>query len=233
MSRSTLLTREIERLKQRFLFLGGRVEKMLRDAVQSVHDRDRDLAREVVEHDLEIDDLEVELEEECLKILALHQPVASDLRLIVAILKINNDLERVGDLASNIAEHTLFLADRPSVCFPFDFERMATETQEMLRKSLDALVHESAVKAQDVRVMDDVVDALHEETYAAVERLIRERPDQLECAINFIGLSRRLERVADLATNIAEDVIYLVEGEIVRHGVELDDAGETRGEESS
>jgi len=219
----TLLAREMERLKQRFLFLGGRVEKSLSMAVQSVRDRDRDLAREVIEKDAEIDDLEVELEEECLKILALHQPVAVDLRMIVAILKINNDLERVGDLAANIAEHAIFLADKPPLGFPFDFDQMADRTQEMLRKALDSLVNESGATAQEVREADDLVDRLHERTYGAVEALIRDRPEHIECAINFIGLSRRLERVADMATNIAEDVIYLVEGEIVRHGAQIPD----------
>jgi phosphate transport system protein len=216
-TRTTILNREIDRLKQRFLLLGGRVETSLRQALQAVRERDTDLARRVIETDDEIDQLEVELEEECLKILALHQPVAIDLRFIVAILKINNDLERVGDLAANIAEHALFLAERPPLAFPFDFEGMAGRVQAMVRLSLDALVSQSAAKAQEVRLADDEVDRLHHDAYGSVERLIREHPDRLDCAINLIGLSRRLERVADQATNIAEDVIYLAEGEIVRH----------------
>jgi phosphate transport system protein len=220
-TRTTILNREIDRLKQRFLLLGGRVETSLRQAMQAVRERDTDLARRVIETDDEIDQLEVELEEECLKILALHQPVAIDLRFIVAILKINNDLERVGDLAANIAEHALFLAERPPLAFPFDFEGLAGRVQAMVRLSLDALVSQSAAKAEEVRLADDEVDRLHHDTYAAVERLIRERPERLDCAINLLGLSRRLERVADQATNIAEDVIYLVEGEIVRHASPL------------
>jgi len=215
--RSTILAREIDRLKQRILLLGGRVESSLRQAVKAVRERDTALARSVIDTDEEIDQQEVELEEECLKILALHQPVAIDLRFIVAVLKINNDLERVGDLATNIADHAIFLSERPPIAFPFDFEAMAERVQEMLRLSLDALVNQSSSAAQRVRLADDEVDRLHHETYAAVEDLIRRHPEQLESAINLIGLSRRLERVADQATNIAEDVIYLVEGEIVRH----------------
>jgi phosphate transport system protein len=216
-TRATILNREMDKLKQRFLLLGGRVEQSLRQAVQAARERDTDLARKVIETDDEIDTLEVELEEECLKILALHQPVAVDLRFIVAILKINNDLERVGDLAANVAEHALFLAERPPLPFPFDFEGLAERVQAMVRLSLDALVNQSAAKAQEVRLADDEVDRMHHETYGAVERLIREQPEHLASAINLLGLSRRLERVADQATNIAEDVIYLVEGEIVRH----------------
>ncbi len=229
MASDTILAREMDRLKQRFLLLGGRVEGNLRRAIDSVRNRDRELARQVIVSDEEIDELEVELEEECLKVLALHQPVASDLRLIVAILKINNDLERVGDLAANISEHTLFLADRPMIGFPFEFERMAAATQQMLRKSLDSIVNQSASTAQEVRLADDLIDDLHQQTYTAVEQLIRDRPELIECAINFVGLSRRLERVADMATNIAEDAIYLVEGEIVRHRVDSgSDTGDAR-----
>lgn len=215
--RNTILAREITRLKQHILFLGGRVEESLRQAVRAVVDRDAELARSVIDTDVEIDRLEVELEEECLKILALHQPVAIDLRFIVAVLKINNDLERVGDLATNIAEHALFLSEHPPIPFPFDFEGMAERVQEMLRTSLDALVNHSSSKAQQVRLADDEVDRMHHATYAAVEELIRRHPDHIQSAIHLMGLSRRLERVADQATNIAEDVIYLVEGEIVRH----------------
>ncbi len=215
--RNTILAREIDRLKQHILLLGGRVEESLRQAVKAASDRDVALARSVIDTDEEIDRLEVELEEECLKILALHQPVAIDLRFIVAVLKINNDLERVGDLAANIAEHALFLIEHPPIPCPFDFEGMAERVQEMLRTSLDALVTHSASKAQQVRLADDEVDRMHHDTYAAVEELIRAHPDSIQCAINLMGLSRRLERVADQATNIAEDVIYLVEGEIVRH----------------
>jgi len=166
--RSTILAREIDRLKQRILLLGGRVESSLRQAVKAVRERDTALARSVIDTDEEIDQQEVELEEECLKILALHQPVAIDLRFIVAVLKINNDLERVGDLATNIADHAIFLSERPPIAFPFDFEAMAERVQEMLRLSLDALVNQSSSAAQRVRLADDEVDRLHR---AAVERV--------------------------------------------------------------
>jgi phosphate transport system protein len=217
MTHGTLMERELDKLKKRFLLFGGRVEAILNRAVGAAVERDVLAARRVIEEDRELDVLEVDLEEECLKLLALHQPVAVDLRFIVAVLKINNDLERVGDQAVNIAEHALYLADRPLLGFPFDFATMATKAQTMLRQGLDALVSQSAAAAQRVRDADDEIDAIHEQMYETVERRMREDPENLDSYIHFIGLSRCLERVADLATNVAEDVIYLVEGEIVRH----------------
>ena len=217
MGRNWLLQKEINKLKESFLLLGSKVEESVRRAVKSLRERDIELARQVIEGDVEIDQMEVDLEEECLKILALHQPVAVDLRLIVAVLKINNDLERVGDLAVSIAEHTLFLSWRPPIQIPFDYDTMAEKTHKMLKRSLDALVHWSASIASEVRRADDEVDAINRQMYKQVEEEIRRNPQQLESLINVIGLSRSFERIADLATNIAEDVIYLVEGEIVRH----------------
>jgi len=217
MTHDSLMQRELDKLKKRFLIFGGRVEAALGLAVKSATERDVLAAHRVIDEDRELDVLEVDLEEECLKLLALHQPVAVDLRFIVAVLKINNDLERVGDQAVNIAEHALYLADRPQLVFPFDFPTMADRAQEMLRQSLDALVSQSAAAAQAVRDADDVIDAMHAAMYDEVERQMRDDPGNLDSYIHFIGLSRCLERVADLATNVAEDVIYLVEGEIVRH----------------
>ncbi len=216
-TRNNILTREIDKLKRQILILGGVVEDGLRKAAEAVRERNVDLADEVIAADEEVDRREVDLEEECLKVLALHQPVAVDLRFIVAVLKINNDLERIGDMATAIADHAKFLAARPPVSFPFDFEAMVDRVQEMLRLSLDALVNESASKAQRVRLADDEVDEMHHATYDRAAELIRRHPEHLEATINLIGLSRRLERIADQATNIAEDVVYLVEGHIVRH----------------
>jgi len=217
MDSNPLLEREIESLKQQLLLLAGKVEANLRSSIRAVRDRDGELARQIVESDLEIDQMEVDLEEECLKILALHQPVTDDLRFIVAVLKINNDLERVGDLATNIAKYARKLADQPPFTIPFDFYGMAEKAAIMVKTSLDALVQKDRAAAEQVIEADDEIDRIHEEMFVRVEEEICSKPERVGLQLNFIGLSRSLERIADMATNIAEDVIYLIDGEIVRH----------------
>ena len=214
------LQREIGKLKKNILHLGTVVEESLQKAVKALQRRDDVLARSVIETDPDIDEMEVRVEEECLKVLALHQPVAIDLRFIVAVLKINSDLERIGDLAVNVAERAIFLASREPVDIPFDFAGMAWKAQAMLKKSLDALVNLDVDLARKVRAADDDVDAMNRQMYRQVEQGIREHPDRLESLIQLLSASRHLERVADHATNIAEDVIYMLEGEIVRHKTE-------------
>ncbi|NLX05986.1 MAG: phosphate signaling complex protein PhoU [Phycisphaerae bacterium] len=211
------LQTEIERLKKMILTLGARVEESVRKAVTSIHLIDVELAREVIERDIDIDQTEVEVEEECLKILALHQPVAIDLRFIIAALKINNDLERIADLAVNVAERTAFLATQPRISVPFDFPTMAQKAKTMLKNSLDALVNMDAELAKKVCASDDEVDAINREMYEAVKDAIRQHPEWLDSLIHYLSVSRHIERIADHATNIAEDVIYMVAGEIVRH----------------
>ena len=188
------LERAIKKLKNHILVLGGRVEENVRLAVQSVIARDGELARQAIANDDAIDQLEVDIEEECLKMLALYQPVAIDLRFIIAVLKINNDLERTGDEAVNIAERGLYLSEQSPVNVHLDFAAMADKAQQMLKMSLDSLVNVSASLARRVCLADSLS--------------------------HLLNVSRHLERIADLATNIAEDVIYLVEGEIVRHRTE-------------
>jgi phosphate transport system protein len=214
------LHREIDNLKRQILALGTKVETAVREATRAVEERDGELARKVIEEDVKIDQDEITVEEECLKILALHQPVASDLRFIVAALKINNDLERVGDLAVNIAERAAFLATRPPVRVSFDFSGMAGRAQAMLKDSLDAMVNLSADLARQVCASDDVVDAANREMYVKVQEAIHACPEHTECLIHLLSVSRHLERVADCATNIAEDVVYMIEGAIVRHRTE-------------
>ena len=212
------LRKEIDLLKKLLLSLSGQVEENLWRAVRAFEARDHDLAEEVIARDAEIDVREVELEEECLKALALHQPVATDLRFIVSVLKINNDLERIGDLAVNVAQRARFLAEQPEGHAVFDLPGMATRVQGMLRRSLDALVNMDPAAARAVCVEDDEVDAIHRQTYKLVRDAIRENPAQMDALIHVLSTSNHLERIADLATNIAEDVIYMVEGHIVRHG---------------
>jgi phosphate transport system protein len=211
---------EIERLKKRLLALSAVVEESVHKAVRALERRDTALARRVIDADVEVDHAEVDVEEECLKLLALHQPVANDLRFLVAVLKINNDLERIADLAVNIAERSLYLATQPRVEVPFDFAGMAALAQSMLTRSLDALVRTDAGLAREVIASDDEVDALNREMYEKVKQGIRRRPADMESLVHLLSVSRHLERIADHATNIAEDVIYMVDGEIVRHKTE-------------
>jgi phosphate transport system protein len=214
---SVFLQREIDKLKKMIASLGGRVERNVEKGVRSVHERNVDLAWEVIKSDPEIDQIEVNIEEECLKVLALHQPVAHDLRFIIAVLKVNNDLERIGDLAAGIAEQTEHLTRMGPEDAPYDLLGMANKVRAMLRDSLDSLMGKDAEIAQRVREADDEVDAMDRLMYPEIRSAIREKPEKMEGYIRLLRVSQNLERIADHATNIAEDVIYLAEGEIIRH----------------
>ena len=209
--------RELDGLKKELLELSAAVEESVVKSIQSLKDRDEALAREVIDNDDAVDNAEVALEEQCLKILALHQPVAGDLRFIVATLKINNELERVADLAVNIAERSLVIGRQKVIDAPFDFTHMAQKSRSMLTRSIDSIIRLDTVLAHKVCEADEEVDELNRDVYTQVYRLINEHPENAEILINYISVSRHLERIADYATNIAEDVIYLVEGKIIRH----------------
>ncbi len=211
------LHREIESLKRSILEVGTRVEEALRDSVDALKTRNDDQAQNVITGDERIDQLEVQVEEECLKVMALYQPVAIDLRYIISVLKINNDLERIGDLASNIAERVVYLSSRPPLKIPEAIPKMGRLVQEMLGKSLDALVSINTDTARNVLEMDNQVDRLHKDMFTLVEGVIRSDPDRISDWIQVLGVSRYLERAADHCTNIAEDILYMVEGEIHRH----------------
>ncbi|MFP4380772.1 MAG: phosphate signaling complex protein PhoU [Candidatus Sumerlaeia bacterium] len=215
------LIKEMDKLKRKMMGLSAVVEERLMKAVKALMEQDEALAHEVIESDVDIDEMEVEVEEECLKMLALYQPVAHDLRMIVAILKMNNDLERIGDLAVNVAERSLYLISVPKQNYSFlDFRKMASKTQSMLRRSLDSLVNLDGSEAGQVCTDDSEVDEINREMYDLVKQEIREHPENLEELIHCLSISRHMERIADLATNIAEDVIYMVSGKIVRHKAE-------------
>ena len=214
------LKKEIDHLKKELLILCGMVEDSFWQAVKSIRNRDVELAKKVIDSDIEIDQMEVEVEEDCLKILALHQPVAIDLRFIITALKINSDLERIGDLAVNIAERSQFLSAQKPIDMPFDFEAMAEKTQAMVKKSLDALVNIDCDLASEVCRADDEIDAINRQMYDQVKDQTKQTPENIEILIHLLSISRHLERIADHATNIAEDVIYMVKGEIVRHKTE-------------
>lgn len=212
-----LLQREIEKLKKHILEEGAVVEERVRMAVKSIEDHDPELARQIIKGDIDIDQMEVDLEEECLKILALYQPVANDLRFIIAVLKINNDLERLGDLAVNIAERSTCLTLAVEDELIADITVMAEKAQDMLRNSLDALVNLDTELAREVCANDDEVDDIHAGLFTKFEDAVRKHPERLLYYTHIIGVSRNLERIADHTTNIAEDVIYMSLGEIVRH----------------
>lgn len=214
------LQKEVEKLKRKILSVSALVEEGVYRAVIAVQEQDAALAGKVIEADFKIDQMEIEVEEDCLKILALHQPVAVDLRFIVAVMKINNDLERIGDLAANIAERAVFTATQLKKDIPFDFTTMAAKAQLMLRKSLDALVNMDSNQARGVLPVDDEVDTINREMFELVKRTVRDRKGDIEILLHLLMISRHLERIADHATNIAEDVIYMVEGVIVRHKAE-------------
>ncbi|MCX6114320.1 MAG: phosphate signaling complex protein PhoU [Proteobacteria bacterium] len=212
------LHREIDELKKRILGLSALVEESVYKAVKAVEARDEKLAREVIEGDQQLDMVEVEVEEECLKILALHQPVAADLRFIVAVLKINNDLERIGDLAVNIASRAIKLSaikTQPEALI--DFQDLESKVQQMLRRSLESLVNLNEEIAKSVCSSDDAIDDINRSIHKQVIQATREHPNDVERFIILLSVSKNLERIADHATNIAEDVLYMIRGEIVRH----------------
>jgi len=210
--------RELEKLKKKILSLGAMVEERVYLAIKAIESRDPDLAERIIRSDHEIDEIEVEVEEECLKILALYQPVAVDLRFIVTVIKINNDLERIGDEAVNIAERIQSIAKRSTYSFHFDYAEMAEIAAAMLKQSLDALVNLDIDTAFRVLTLDDEVDDIQSKAYSQIKKAMGEHPEEMTYLINLYLISRHLERIADHATNIAEEVIYLIEGEIVRHG---------------
>ena len=203
---SVHLHREIEHLKKLILHMGAIVEENLQDASLAVFQREPQMAQAVIDKDDEIDRMEVEIEEECLKILALHQPVAVDLRYIVAFLKLNNDLERIGDLAVNIADRAIYLSNKPPVDIPKSLPKMAKKVQKMLKMSLDSLVLQDRNLCQEVRLRDDQVDEIHAAMYPMLQELLPEDATQTDEWLNILGVSRYLERAADHCTNIAEDV---------------------------
>ncbi len=211
------LQREIERLKKKILALGAIVEDNLRQAFAAIESRDADAARQVILADLIIDENEVEVEEECLKLLALYQPVAVDLRYIVAVIKINNELERIGDLGANVAERAAQLAQTEPIVVPAKLLLMAERVESMLERALDALVRSDPALARLVLAADDEVDELYPELLDEMKAEIRRHLDRLDALVLLFAVARYLERLADHTTNIAEDVLYMTEGEITRH----------------
>jgi phosphate transport system protein len=208
---------ELEELKQRLLVMGGLAEERLRAAVRALVERDPALMTDVVRGDEAVNSLHLEIDDRCFKLLALHQPMAVDLRSIVAAFKINSDLERVGDLAVNVAEAAERYVTHAPVKPLIDLPRMADMARQMLHGALDAFVSKDVEAAQRVLTQDDVLDGLKNQIFRELLTYMLGDPRKIEPGIDLILVSRHLERVGDHATNIAEDVIFIVEARDVRH----------------
>ena len=211
------LQRDLDHLQRDLLSLAGLAEAAVHKAIRALRERNVNLAREVIAGDPQIDQEENHLDEECLKLLALHQPVAGDLRRIIAAMLINIDLERIGDLAEEIAERAIHLANSPGLAIPEKLQRMTDLTTMMVRQSLDAFVNVNTQQARVVLRMDDEVDRYNNEMIEEIVTMMKANPNLIEPGLSLFSSVRHLERIADHATNIAEDVVYLVEGEIIRH----------------
>lgn len=211
------LQRDMDLVHRQMLSLSATVEEMIDKATQALTQQSENLSKEVIAMDRDVDEREVLIEDECLKILALHQPVASDLRRIATVLKANNDLERIGDLAVNIARRAMALLEYPAFPMPERLPRMVGMAVGMVRGALDAFVNLDSVEAGRICVRDDEVDELNREIIVELQLLMESDPAVVKPGLHCFSATRQIERIADHATNIAEDVIYLVEGDIVRH----------------
>ncbi|QDV15206.1 hypothetical protein CA51_51180 [Rosistilla oblonga] len=215
--RSRHLQRSLDRLQSDLLSLFGIVEQMINKSVRSLYQRDINLADEVIKSDEIVDQREVAIEDDCLNLLALHQPVASDLRWTTTVIKVNSDLERMADLACNIAERAKALTHFPLFPIPDDFEPMVSEATTMVSRALDSFVESNTSLAFSVMRSDERVDELNRSLIQELREIMKRDPDSVEPALHCFSAARHLERIADLAENISEDVVFLVEGEIIRH----------------
>lgn len=210
---------ELKKVKQDILKLAAMVDDSITKALESLKKRDTDLARQVQEIDREVDKLEMSIEETCVELIARHQPVGSDLRFLIGAIKMNNDLERMGDHAVNIATTTEFLIDQPR-SRPVIVWSMARLVKEMLKESVESFMNNDAVRAQKVCEHDSVVDEMRDETIRILLTHMLEEPEKISSAISYILVAKNLERIADLTTNICEDVIYIAQARVIKHHAE-------------
>lgn len=215
---TAIFQEKIAHLRLQVIKEGTLVEEALAKACRALFDFDTSLAQEVIDEDDVIDRMEMDIEDECLEIIALHQPVADDLRFLVAVLRINNDLERIGDIAGNIAKRSRYLAAHPKVSVPLDFPEMSRRAREMVKKAIDSLVNRDVELARAICAADEELDRMRNEGQEILIREMSRQSDKTETLVRMFAIVRHFERIGDMATHIAEDVIYLVEGEIVRHG---------------
>jgi phosphate transport system protein len=212
---------ELKKLRDEILYMGGLIEDQIQKAVKSLVDRDSDLAQLIIERDHEVNRLDVEIDEVCIRLLALHQPAGRDLRFVTTGLKITTDLERIGDMAVNVCERALELNQEPQLKPYIDIPRMASIAQRMIRESLDAFVREDTELALKVCKNDDEVDQLNAQIFRETITFMIEDAQTISRAIKISSVSKYLERIADHATNIAEMVIFMVRGKSIRHVKEL------------
>ncbi|HEV8479549.1 MAG TPA: phosphate signaling complex protein PhoU [Candidatus Eisenbacteria bacterium] len=221
--------RELEDLNKQLLLMGGRAETIVLKSVEALRRLDRELANEVFADDKTIDRMELDIDERCLRLLALQQPMARDLRFITAALKICNDLERVGDHGVNIAGSVIRLADKPLLKPLIDIPRMAELASDMLHESLDAFVRRDAEKARRICIRDDAVDQLNDQIFRELLSYMVEDPKTITRGMELILVARNLERVADLATNIAEEVVFIAEARVIKHHAEESESPAEKG----
>lgn len=217
------LIRDLESLHRRLLSMCAKVEEIVNDAIRIYTDHFETTIDKILIRDHEIDAIDISIEEECLKLLALHQPVATDLRRITTVMKISAELERVADLALNLTERLTELKRTPKLVVPSKFTQMVRKSIGMLRRSIDSYVNLDPIYARSVCADDEVVDILNREIIEELIVQMKKYPETIEAGMHLISASKHIERVADHASNIAEDVIYLVEGNIVRHRHRTDD----------
>jgi phosphate transport system protein len=208
---------EMDRLHRDILSMCSTAEEMIHDAIDCLQPGRSDLALAIMDRDREVNEWDVRIEEECLKILALYHPVANDLRRVTVVMKISQELERVADLSVSIAERSQSLAELGAFPLPDRLQEMSELSLRMLRDSIDAFVERNANRAREICVRDDAVDALNVELITEIVEVMKERPELINAGIHVFSIIRHIERTADHATNIAEDVFYMVEGEIIRH----------------
>lgn len=208
---------ELKTLKEKILRMGAMVEEQIAHAIKALVDRDSDLARRVIENDHRVNALDVEIDEDCLRLIALHQPMAGDLRFLTTAMKISTELERMSDLAENISERVIELNEEPQLKPYIDIPRMAERAQAMVKESLDAFVNRNSELARKVCRDDDFIDDLNHQIFRELLSFMIEDPQTTTRSIRITFISKYLERIADHATNIAELVVYLVEGKIIRH----------------
>ena len=209
--------REVDRLIEDLIAFGEGIEDQMNIAVNALFDRDVKMAKRVIKNDVDLDEIEVDMEVECLKLLALHQPLANDLRQIVSVLKINHDLERVGDHAANIAQRVLDLDELPTIECPKEIRNMSKQARLMLRMSLLSFVESDKMLTHGVFEMEDEIDELNKAIFKKQIKAIKKSPQEAEQRVLLLSVCKQLERVGDLSANIAEDVVYLMSGDIIRH----------------
>jgi phosphate transport system protein len=211
---------ELMQLKEKLLSMAAKADAQIKQSIEAVKTKDADMAKAIFGLDKEIDRMEIDIEEEAISLIARHQPAAGDLRFLIGVIKINNDLERIGDHGVNIAQSAIALASQPDVKPLIDIPRMADLAVAMLRDSLESFISSNPEKAREVCTRDDQVDYLKRKTLRELSTIMMEKPDTITRGMELILISRNLERIADLATNISEDTIYICQAKVIKHRID-------------